>query len=181
MKKTIALAAIFATVTTTVYAHSQTRCRTTYDRWGNSSRVCRTVNHRHHHSDTGDAVVIGALAGATAGLFASTCAPEVVDGNVSATDRALNEIASSQDFSKAEKFQGIVDQINNTEDTKEKMGLYFTLVDVQDSSEIAHFIGARDSELREYAQKLEQNADLSAEQADLVVGKLVQTLKGGLN
>lgn len=180
MKKTIALAAIIASVTTSVYAHSRTRCRTSYDRWGNSRRVCRTVNHRHH-SNTGDAVVVGALAGATAGLFASTCAPEVVDGNVSATDRALNEIADSQDFAKAQKFQEIVDQINDTKNIEEKMGLYFTLVDVQDSEEIAHFIGARDSELREYAQKLEQNADLSAEQADLIVGKLVQTLKGALN
>lgn len=181
MKKTIALAAVLATVTTSVYAHSQTRCRTTYDRWGNRNRVCRTVHHRHHRSDTSDAVVVGALAGATAGLFASSCAPEVVDGNISATDRALNEVAASEDFAQASKFQSIVEQINNTKETKEKMGLYFTLVDVEDSSEIAHFIGARDSELREYAQKLEQNADLSAEQADLVVSKLVQTLKGGLN
>lgn len=181
MTKTIALAALIATASTSVYAHSRTRCHTNYDRWGNPHRVCRTIHHRHHHSDTSDAVVIGALAGATAGYFSSSCAPEVVDGNVSATDRALNEIASSEDFSKAVKFQDIVAQINDTADTKEKMGLYFTLVDVKDSNEIAHFIGARDTELRGYAQKLEQNADLSAEQADLVVKKLVQTLKGGLN
>jgi|GEM_PF-7063053 5'-3' exonuclease len=179
MKNIIVLAVISASVISSVYAHSRTRCRTTYDSWGNSRQVCRTVNHRH--SSSGDAIIIGALAGYTAGIFASTCAPEVVNGNVSATDRALNEIAASKEFAKAEEFQFIVDQINQTKDTKEKMGLYFTLVDVKDSSEIAHFIGARDSELREYAQKLEVNADLSAEQADLVVTKLVQTLKGGLN
>lgn len=181
MTKTIALVALLATASTSAYAHSRTRCHTSYDRWGNANRICRTVHHRHHRSDTDDAVVIGALAGATAGYLSSTCAPEVVNGNVTATDRALNEIASSEDFSKAVKFQDIVGQINTTTDTKEKMGLYFTLVDVEDSNEIAHFIGARDSELRSYAQKLEQNAELSAEQADLVVKKLVQTLKGGLN
>lgn len=178
MKKIIASLVLASITSTSVLAHTSTRCRTTYDRWGNSRRVCRTVHHRH---GSDDAIIIGAAAGAVAGFFASSCAPEVVDGNVSATDRALNEIVTSKDFEEAQKFQEIVGQINDTQDTRKKMGLYFSLVDVKDSNEIAHFIGARESDLRQYAQKLELNAELSAEQADIVVKKLVQTLKGGLN
>jgi hypothetical protein len=163
------------------FAQSYRSCTVSYNRWGRAVQTCRTIRTQApRRTNTNDAVVIGAITGATAGYLASTCAPEVVNGNLSATERALNELAMSENFAQAEKFQGIIAQINETEDTETKMGLYFTLVDVKDPTEIVQFIGARDEDLKAYAQVLEKNAELSSEQADLVVQKLVSTLKGGL-
>lgn len=162
------------------FAQTYRSCTVSYDRWGRAVQTCRTIRRTPPRSDVGDAVVIGAITGATAGYLASTCAPEVVNGNMTATERALNELAASPDFADAEKFQGIVAQVNETQDAETKMGLYFTLVDVKDPTEIVQFIGARDEELKAYAQVLEKNAELSSEQADIVVQKLVTTLKGGL-
>jgi len=162
------------------FAQSYRQCTYHRDRWGNTYQQCRVVHHRPHNPNTGDAVIVGAIAGATAGYLASTCAPEMVEGNLSATERALVEIANTEAFADAEKFQDIVDQVITTQDAKEKMGLFLTLVDVSDATEIAHFIGARESELSKYTQSLEARADLSSEQAQLVVEKMITTLKGGL-
>lgn len=161
----------------TTLAQARTTCYYSYDRWGNATRVCRT---HYRPAPTNDAVVVGAIAGATAGLVFSSCAPEVVEGNITATDRVLSEIVSKEEFKDAQTFQNLVQTIVATEDTKEKMGLYFTLVDVKDATEIAYFLGARDNELAKYTQALEAKADLSSEQADLVVRELAQTLRGSL-
>lgn len=173
---------LFAALTVAdAFAQTYRSCTVSYDRWGRAVQTCRTIRRTPpRRNNTNDAVVIGAITGATAGYLASTCAPEVVNGNMTATERALNELAASEGFADAEKFQGIVAQVNETQDAETKMGLYFTLVDVKDPTEIVQFIGARDEELKAYAQVLERNAELSSEQADLVVQKLVTTLKGGL-
>lgn len=180
MKAKLLLATLATLFVADAMAQSYRSCSYHYDRWGRRVRTCRTVYHRPAPNPVGDAIVVGAVAGATAGYLASTCAPEVVDGNLSATERALVEIAQKEDFANAEQFQNIVDQIVKTHDIKEKMGLYFSLVDVKDTTEIVHFIGARDHELEAYAQILEQKAELTSEQANLVVNTLVSTLKGGL-
>lgn len=178
MKAQYLIGALATLLTVDAFAQSYRQCTYHRDRWGNSYQRCRVVHSRPN--PVGDAVVIGAIAGGTAGYLASTCAPEIVEGNLSATERALVEIANTEDFIEAEKFQDIVDQIIKTHDAKEKMGLYLTLVDVEDATEIAHFIGARESELSKYVQVLEARADLSSEQAQLVVEKMISTLKGGL-
>jgi hypothetical protein len=179
MKAHYLIGALATLLTVDAFAQSYRQCTYHRDRWGNSYQRCRVVHHRPSNP-TNDAVVIGAIAGGTAGYLASTCAPEIVEGNLSATERALVEIANTEAFEQAEKFQDIVDQIITTHDAKEKMGLYLTLVDVNDATEIAHFIGARENELSNYTQALEARADLSSEQAQLVVEKMITTLKGGL-
>lgn len=178
MKK-LSILAVLTMIFSTV-AQAYTTCTYSYDRWGNRTRVCRTTHHRPAPNPVGDAVVVGAVAGATAGLLLSSCAPEVVEGNISATDRVLLELSASEDFQDAQTFQALVSSIVATEDTQEKMGQYFTLVDVKDATEIAYFLGARDNELAKYAQALEAKADLSSEQSDKVVRELAKTLRGSL-
>lgn len=175
MKKFSFLAVV--TILFSTYAQARTSCYYSYDRWGNRTRVCRTHTYS---SSTSDSVVAGAIAGATAGLVLSSCAPEVVEGNVTATDRVLLDLARQDDFKDAAKFQNLVETIVATQDTKEKMALYFTLVDVKDTTEIAYFLGARDNELAKYTQALEEKADLSSEQAQIVVNNLTTTLRGTL-
>jgi hypothetical protein len=180
MKAKLILAALSTLMVVDAVAQTYRQCTWHTDRWGRRVQTCRTVTHRPAPNPVGDAIIVGAVAGATAGWLASTCAPEVVDGNLSATERALVDLSLSEDFADAHSFQGMVEDIVKTMDAQEKMGKYFSLVDLKDATEIVHFIGARDEELSSYAQILEQKADLSSEQAMLVVEKLTQTLRGGL-
>lgn len=180
MKVKLVIAAFTTLMAVDALAQSYRTCSWHYDRWGRRVQTCRVVHHRPAPNPVGDAIVVGAVAGATAGYLASTCAPEVVDGNLSATERALVELSLTEDFAEAHAFNEIVETIVKTHDAQEKMGLYFSLVDLKDATEIVQFIGARDNELGAYAQVLEQNAELSSEQAMQVVETLAQTLRGGL-
>lgn len=177
MKKLSIIAVVGLMVSTSVLAHRQ--CRTRYDRWGNRVTRCHSHTH-HHHSDTADAVVAGAVIGATAGVLAATCAPEVMEGNATATDKALANLANSEAFAGAEKFKAMVAETAAVADTKTKIASYFALVDVTDATEMAYFLGARKDEFGKYGQILAEKADLSSEQAETVVNELVSTLKGNL-
>ena len=171
------------------FAHSRpsTRCHWQTNRWGDRVRKCRTVytnhSHRHHHSSSDDAVVAGVAAGAVvagAVILAERCAPEVVEGNLSATERTLNELASTKEFATQTKFNSEVARIAEISDTKVQLSEYFKLVDVESSEDVAYFVGARDDEFGKYAASLEKNTNLDASLSNKVISSLVTSLKGNL-
>jgi len=184
MKKSIAVFTL--TVMTSVMVQDAfagyytTRCHYRTGRWGQTTRVCRDVYVGSPRRGSSDAVIIGATAGAVAGALATTCAPEVVNGNVTATENTLAALSTSPEFAQADKFNSLVKTIESEKDVQKKVNAYFSLVGVETTEDMAYFVGARDSELTDYADTLAKNAELSAEQANIVVEKLSSSLRGGL-
>ena len=138
-----------------------------YPRRGGWDRPRRDYPRRYPRRDT---VVVGAA-----------CAPEVLEGNVKATDRTLADLAKSSQFAQAATFKSEVARIAKIQDAAEKSAAYFDLVgvDATDSKAVVEFIGAREVSNSQLAE-LQRNADLTAEQANTVASKLQTALKGGL-
>lgn len=169
--------------TSSVMAHTSYRkvCSYQYDGWGRRVKICRTEarNHHHRHSRTGD-VVAGAVVGAAAGAMVASCAPEVVDGNVNATEKVLMKLIAEPGFGGEEQFKKEVNRIAKIRDVKTKVSEYFKMVDVNTSEDIAHFAGARDEDYSKYADSLADNTGLSQDNAMKVVDSLIVSLKGSL-
>jgi len=113
-------------------------------------------------------------------MLAQSCAPEVVEGNIVATDRVLNDLTTSSSFTNAEVFKKEVSRIAGIKDNATKMDAYFKLLDIEGATEVVQFIGARDEEIKDYASSLEKTAALSSEQAMEVAEALKKSLKGSL-
>ncbi len=188
MKKSISLMLSLAFAASSVFAHTQykTECYWTTDYWGYSKQVCHqvAVHHTHHHhdhdsdlSDVEAGLIIGGAALITAGAVSSACAPEMVTDNVTATDKALLKITKKEEFASADSFNAKVAAIAKQKDVKVKMANYFSLLNLKTSEDVFYFIGARKEELKKYESVLSENADLNAEQAELVVSTLIKTLK----
>lgn len=109
------------------------------------------------------------------------CAPEVVEGNVKATDRTLSTLVRSSEFAGATTFKNEVARISSMKNSSAKTTEYLKLVgiDANDSEEVMSFIGARQVSAK-HLNQLERSADLSSHQANLVAQKLQSALKGGL-
>jgi hypothetical protein len=108
------------------------------------------------------------------------CAPEVVDGNLKATDRTLSELAASSEFAGAVTFkaelhriQGLAPEMRITE--------YFKSVgiDAGNTEQVANFIGAREVQ-NENLAALKSNMKLSDQQARTLIQSLAVSLAGGL-
>ena len=113
----------------------------------------------------------------SAGWGAFTCAPEVVSGNVMATERVLTDVLASSDFENAQKLKDIVENMKNDSDEL-KMIKYFSFVgvDAGNKKAVIEFIGAR--KLAPYTSVLTKNFDLSNLQADILVKRINKSLKG---
>lgn len=109
------------------------------------------------------------------------CAPEVVDGNVKATDRILANLAKSQDFAGAKTFKSQISKIAGLKKSGEKANQYLALagIDARNSEEVVEFVGAR-SVKAQWLNSLEKNSGLSAKQAETVATQLQNALRGGL-
>ena len=109
------------------------------------------------------------------------CAPEVVDGNVKATDRALSELAASSAFASAKTFRAQVSKIATVKKSADKADQYLALVgvDAGNSEAVVEFIGARDVK-GQWLSSLEKNSNLTSKQAEAVATKLQNVLRGGL-
>ncbi len=183
MKRIASLTLALFTVASSAMAHNQyqKQCYWSQNYWGQQQKVCQNVYVQHSHNDglsnleTG--LIIGGAALVTAGAVSSSCAPEVLKDNVSATDKALLKITKKEEFSSADAFNTKVAAIAKQKDVKVKMANYFDLLNLKTSDEIFHFIGARKEELKKYESVLAENADLNAEQAEMVVSTLIKTLK----
>lgn len=109
------------------------------------------------------------------------CAPEVVDGNVKATDRTLNALAASSQFAAAKTFRAQVSKISKMKQSADKADQYLALVgiDASNSEAVVDFIGAREVKAQ-WLSSLEKNSGLSSQQAEVVATKLQTVLRGGL-
>ncbi len=127
------------------------------DRWG---------HHRHGRSD----VAVGVA-----------CAPEVLQGNVSAADRTLATLAKSSEFASAKTFQEAVKEIGAVPAANERAADYFALVgvDVTNKDAVVEFIGARSVESK-YVVELQRQTGLNDAQATKVASELQNTLRGNL-
>lgn len=125
---------------------------------------------RHRGGYGRDRVIVGA-----------SCAPEVLEGNVAATDRTLATLASSPEFTSATTFKTTVKEIAAIKSADQRAAAYFDLigVDASNKDQVVEFIGARDVKGSQVAE-LEKSAGLSAAQAETVALKLQTALRGGL-
>jgi hypothetical protein len=108
------------------------------------------------------------------------CAPEAVEGNLSASDRILSELARSQDFASATVFKAEVARTAALP-SEQRISAYFKAVGVNpaDSKEVAEFIGAREPQPR-HLRALEGQMGLTSAQANVVAERLSTSLRGGL-
>jgi hypothetical protein len=113
-------------------------------------------------------------------LIPFVCAPEVAEGNLQATERVLNELAGSPDFAHATTFQAEVKRIASLK-PDERVAAYFTAagVDASNTEEVVTFIGSRAPQTKNILA-LEKTMDLTPAQADRVVQRLTEALRGGV-
>jgi hypothetical protein len=109
------------------------------------------------------------------------CAPEVVEGNVKATDRTLKTLASSSAFADAKTFKKEVARISSMKNNSDKTNNYLALIGIhpEDSAAIVEFIGARDIK-GAWLVDLQRNSGLSADQAEQAAKAVQSALRGGL-
>ena len=123
---------------------------------------------RHHRG--GDSVAVGIA-----------CAPEVLQGNVAATDRILTTLASSSDFKGATQFQTEVKRIAALPKADERAAEYFNLIGVDASNKdaVVEFVGARDVKQSQVVE-LVRATGLTDAQANKVAASLQTSLRGDL-
>ena len=110
-----------------------------------------------------------------------SCAPEVVNGNIAATDRVLNDALSLSEFSNSEKFKAEMAVINNSQ-ANEKLEKYFSIlgIDPKNKEEVVQFIGSRKID-QKYIDKLGSSFEVSPTQAQSLAEKVQEALLGSLN
>ncbi len=108
---------------------------------------------------------------------AVTCSPDLVESNVSKTDKVIKELIADKRFAKEEQFLGQAKGILGIKTDKTKLAAYFSLVGVESTQDIVYFIGAREEELDRYEMHLVSSTSLDPKLADIVVSKLVKSLR----
>ena len=106
-----------------------------------------------------------------------SCAPEVVNGNVAATESVLEGVLSSSDFQNETRFRTEVSRIEKLSPEK-KASAYIALV-VQDPKEITKFMGERD--LEAYLPYIETTTGLDRSKAATVAHAVSSALLGAEN
>jgi hypothetical protein len=111
----------------------------------------------------------------------ASCAPEVVEGNVAATERTLKVIAATPEFASATQFKSTVAQIAAGKNQNAKVAQYFALigVDAAKSADVAEFVGSREIK-GQWLSSLERSTNLSSAQADTVARQLQTSLRGSV-
>jgi len=108
----------------------------------------------------------------------ATCAPEVVNGNLAATERVLREVTAHADFNDATLLKSNIEKIAKLESNQAKFEAYMELVSVNSANvdDVVNFVGARD--LDPYAVSVEKKLALNKAQSEIIVTTLVTALKG---
>lgn len=111
----------------------------------------------------------------------ASCAPEVVEGNVAATERTLRSLALSPEFADASTFRAVVSRVAHVRSAAAKVAQYFALIgiDSRNRAAVADFVGAR-AIRPEWLGALERTTDLNADQSAKVASELQQALRGNL-
>ncbi|MBY0472471.1 hypothetical protein K2X30_15000 [bacterium] len=109
------------------------------------------------------------------------CSPEVVEGNVAATDRVLSDLASQPEFASASFFKSEIARMQALP-VEQRVHQYFQFAGINPNNveEIAQFVGMRIAAPK-YVNALKANAGLADAQADRVVTDLSRALRGQLN
>ena len=107
----------------------------------------------------------------------ASCAPEVVAGNLAATDRVLHNFLSDPRASK--KFKDEVSSALSEENLESKVSKLFTLVGVDTPEQMATFIDPK-ADLQPYVQAALDKLEISADFSQEVASTLKQELRGGL-
>ena len=136
-----------------------------YDRGGYDRGYGRGGWHRHD-----DSVAVGVA-----------CAPEVLQGNVAATDRTLATLAASPEFATATEFKAQIQRIAALKAADQRASEYFKLIGVDASNKeaVVEFIGARDVNSAQVVE-LQRSTQLSDAQANKVATTLQTALRGNL-
>jgi hypothetical protein len=109
------------------------------------------------------------------------CSPEVVQGNVAATDRVMSELIATPDFATAKTFKAEIAQVAKMKDSAERADAYMKLagIDSAKKSAVADFVGSRNAK-GAWITDLQRNSDLTSAQAEAVALKLQTALRGNL-
>lgn len=109
------------------------------------------------------------------------CSPEVVQGNVAATDRVMASIVASPAFATAKTFKSEIAQVAKIKDQAERADAYMQLagIDSKNKAAVAAFVGSRDAK-GAWVTDLQRNADLTSAQAEAVSLQLQTALRGNL-
>lgn len=109
------------------------------------------------------------------------CAPEVLEGNVAATDRTLATLAATPEFASATAFKAQLKKISAVKAPEARAAAYFKLIGVDSSNkdQVVEFVGAREVKASQLAE-LERATQLSGHQADQVASSLQKALRGNL-
>lgn len=123
-----------------------------------------------HYNDDNDGIAVGVA-----------CAPEVLQGNVAATDRTLAALVASPDFAAATAFKAQVQRIAAIKAPDARAAEYFKLIGVDASNKdaVVEFIGARDVNSAQVVE-LQRSTQLSDVQANKVASTLQTALRGSL-
>lgn len=126
----------------------------------------------HHHHDHHDV-----------DYYDFSCAPEVVEGNLKATERVLKEASESEAFANEVKFQKQLEELSNPElETQAKINILFKDLGIspENYEEIYAFVGAREVPIKA-VDALRENLEMSKENAELLAGKVQKALLGSMN
>ncbi len=106
-----------------------------------------------------------------------TCAPEVVASNLQKADQVLGQL-SANELKSNETFTTRVAEVAAISSSQEKTESYMALagVDAANADEVLNFLYAREVAL-ENVEAVQENLDLNAEQAKLVINKLTEALR----
>lgn len=120
------------------------------------------------------------------GTYASStwyiaCAPNELQSNVVATDKALKALAATSQFANAAKFKKAVADIGAMKDPAARGEAYMNLagINTKDAKAVAEFVGARDAR-GTWIVELQRHTELSEAQAVSVAQSLQGALRGGL-
>ena len=108
------------------------------------------------------------------------CAPEVVEGNLKATDRILVNLAAQPAFAGADKFRAALAQLRGV-DSASKIKAYKDYLGITNTAEYVAFLKARtNGDRRVFIQNTMSNLDLSENQGEILVEELSKALVGEL-
>src|SRR3989344_507046 len=105
------------------------------------------------------------------------CGPGDLEKNITAVEKAIDELAKSEEFKGATKFQGKVAEIKRLSEA-EKFSAYLAVIGIKhdDEAEIKQLVTRREPK-PEWITATQKNLDLNADQARALVDKLAAALQ----
>ncbi len=154
-------------------SHKPSHTHTTVHHYGSHHYNSGYYSSGYYHGpyyDTGHTTYTGSVY--------TTCAPDMVENNVTKTDALAVSVINDQAFANEAVLTNTLRRILDLNNEEAKLKAYFSLVNVQTTEDIAYFVGARDDEFERYEANLVANTELEPALAKVVVSKMIKTLRG---